>query len=163
MQYLHTFDDIASGDGTTPTWKTVAGIIVPDTANLRVRLDYLDVWPRDAPSNINCLVRLVRSLDVSVDGAGTAGTTVAAANISKADPDAQDSIASVKENYSSEPGFASTEPLWLGVFNDGGGIIKRWFDSGRPMATRDMALYIQFTRVGAGTMDVSGAFGFSVV
>jgi len=137
--YSLTFNDVDSG-AVADTFKTMAALIVPDTAGNRFRLLGFNLGcAENSPVDEIMAVKLHRIADVSAGTAGTAGSTVSAANMAKFDPGSVASIISGKLNYSAEPTAYETEPLWFGEFNLRGVLQWQFLDK-PPIFTQDSHL-----------------------
>lgn len=125
MRYMMTFSDIASG-AVADTFKTIASIINANTAGHRHRVRSLYIAPsQDAPTDVNIALKLSRTSNAT---AGTAGSTVTAANMPKVDPNSLTCLMTGGRNYSVEPTVYDTEPMLQADFNARGGFYKEWLD-----------------------------------
>lgn len=126
--YYVPIDNIAgnSGSGEQDEYKTLASIIVPDTADIQVAIKEIDIGPAsDSAADENFILAVER-----IDGPTTEGTKTAitAANINRPHTDLPDPDWSAAKNYTVEPTVFETNPLWLMGQNDRGGFFKRWED-----------------------------------
>lgn len=159
MRYTLTFSDVATG-ATADTFKTLAALIVADTAGYRCRIRSIAIGPADdTPQDKSVAIKLARIADVSAGGAGTK-TAVAAGNLGKKDPGAADSIISGGRNYTAEPTAYETEPIWQCDVNCRGGLIKEWSAEDAPIATADMLLGLLAAPRDASAKQLSGTIEF---
>lgn len=141
--YTIPFSDIAS-DAAADTWKTIAALEVGDSQENRFRLRELMIGPGDTtPLDENLQVKINRINDLSAGSVGTAGTTIAAANISPVDAKCAPVVdCEANINYSAEPTTYNTNALWQGAFNLRGALIKQWEPDAAPSAFRDQLLAV---------------------
>jgi len=161
--YTMTFDNVSTNNAAD-AYKTIAALIVADTAGHRMRLRALHVGPADdTPQDKNYTVQVKRIGDVSEGGAGTAPEDVAAADMGKKDPDSVASIISGKRGlFTAEPTVYDAEPLFMKGVNGRGSFIKEWSAEEAPVATRDQLLGVLATPRSAAALQVSGAMDFEV-
>ncbi len=163
MLYTVPFINIDTG-ADIDTFKTIASLIIPDTNNgHRLRLRKLLVVPSLAtPTDKPVLLVIKRILDISAGAAGTADSSITAANMPKADTDSIISIASAGLDYSAEPTAYETNEIFAGGFNDRGGLIERWDrdDPEAPMIGRDQLLGLLAAPRSASAIDLIGHMVF---
>lgn len=163
MIYPVTWDDVATG-AVADTYKTVASIIVPDTAGVRARIRSIRIASSDdTPTDKPVRVRIIRIADVSNGTAGTAATSISAANIPKLDPAGPVATFSAKLDYSVEPTTFETDALWQDAFNDRGGIDKTFCEEdARPSGIADQLLAVQVAPSTAAAIKTSGGINVEV-
>ena len=158
-RYTLEFDDIATG-AVANTYKTLASLLVADTAGHRCRLRALTVGPADdSPPDVNIGLQLNRVSDISAGSAGTS-TAVSGANMAKRDPGSLDSIVTGGIDHSAEPTTYDTEPVWAGAINARGAIVKEWGEAEAPIATQDMLLGLLVAPRTAAAVRCSGSLEF---
>lgn len=163
MIYRLPFDDIVTG-AVADTFKTLAAILVADTAGHRVRLRNLIVgFAQDTPPDVPVALKIGRIADASAGTAGTAGNTVSTANMPKVDPGSIACLMTGPRAYSVEPTAYETEPLWSDDLNAHNGIIMPWPDPDeRPRATQDMLIALLAAPRTAVAVAVSGTLEFEM-
>jgi hypothetical protein len=133
-----------TGSGQQDAYKTLAAIVVPDTADIEVAIMEVDIGPAgDAGLDENFTLSIWR-----IDNPGTAGTStnIAASALKDLGPHtdlpAPDWDAEI--DYSVEPGTFGTYPLCPIGMNDRGGFFKRFFSvKEAPQARQDQVLYVR--------------------
>ena len=129
MIYSLTVEDVAT-DSAADTFKTLLALKAANTAGHRGRLLQLCVGPSDdTPADLNLAVRVNKTDNA---GNGTGATSVASANIPKADPNQRDSIMTGYRGYATEPTTYDTEAPWKFDLNRRGGLIQNWDDREAP-------------------------------
>jgi len=159
-RYSMTWDNIASG-AVADTYRTVAALIVPDTAGNRFRLLSLAVgFSDDSPVDLHAGVMINRT-----DGTanGTAGSSITGANMPKKDPDSVDSIITGGLNYSGgEPTEYEDEEIWgIGLYGKSG-FIKEWSELDAPIVTQDLVLGVLVCPRTAAAVTTTGSMEFEV-
>ena len=159
MKFSLPFNDIPSG-ASADTFKTMATLIVADTAGHRIRVTSISVGPSDdAPADRNVAIHLKRIADRSAGTAGTAGTSIAAASIPKKETASRDTIVTAGLNYSVEPTTYETYPVFEMEINDRGGFIKEFGDDG-PVFERDQMCSLLAAPRAAAASRISGCIEF---
>lgn len=155
--YTITFNDLASSSSSN-AFKTMVSAIVPNTAGLRIRIrEIVAGCADDSPGDTTLSGRLMRT--TAGASQGTAGSTVAAASVPKADPSGPASIASAGRDYSGEPTYDS-EPLWETEFNSRGGLSKNWGPDDAPVVPANALAGLQIAPRNAAARQVSGTMTF---
>jgi len=155
--YKATFQDWETS-AVADDYETAISIIVADTAGHRVRLRSLQVGQSDdSPTDENYSVRITRA---DRTGDGTAGSTIAAANVPKVDPSSLDCIATVGLAYTVEPSTLDTEESWAIECNSRGGFIKEWEPDMAIIANQDTILCVQIAPRAAAAIQLSGTIEF---
>jgi len=159
--YSATFEDFGTGTSDN-TYVTACNIIVPDTTDgHRIRLRKIWLGPAsNSPADLNIGVRVMRVADISAGAAGTAGATVAAADMGKADPGAIDPFFTAGIEYSAEPSTYETEALFQDGLNAHATLTEYWGPDEAPIATRDMSLALLICP--RGTTDTNWSGGMEV-
>ena len=158
-RYVLDFAGVATG-ATADTYKTIAALIAADTLGHRARLRKLTITPASAnPVDEVCSVQIKRIADVSGGTPGTK-TAVAAASISKADPETIDSLVSGGINYTVEPTTYETRALWQASFNMRAGLLKTWNEDDGPMICRDQLLGLLAAPEDNSALDLNGSLEF---
>jgi len=122
MIYYFTIDDAVTG-AVADDYTTMIGLKAVNTVGHRGRLLQLIIGPADdTPQDLNLGVR-VNKTDNTADGTAT---SVASANIPKADDHARNSIMTAYHTYTVEPTTYGTYPLYQTNINRRGGIIQTW-------------------------------------
>ena len=161
MRFSLPFEVIETG-AVADTFKTLAGLIVPDTAGYRCRIRKLVVgFGDDAPSDRNVAIALRRVPDV---GGGSDGsfTPVAVVNIPHADPESIDSLIPGGRNWTVEPNDYETEHLFVDDLNDRGGIVMEWDEEDAPKALRDMLIAVCGAPRTANASKITGTVEFEL-
>lgn len=129
MRYSLPFDNIttlASAD----TLKTLALIRVANTVGHRFRLRAVTgSFADDVPQDNNIHLRIHR---VAYGTAGTAGSTVTAANMPKKDPGSIDCLMTGELNFSAEPTTFDNQGIWVIDMNDRGEFHREWDEDQAP-------------------------------
>lgn len=136
MFYTVPAADVAT-TGSADTFKTIAAILVADTAGHRARLRRLTIGFADnTPADAQVSFQVKRILDVSAGGAGTS----TAVTPGKVDPGTPASLVSAGKNFTVEPTAYETDPLWTDDLNTRGGVVIEWNEDDAPRVTQDMLL-----------------------
>ena len=159
MKFSLPFNDIATG-AVADTFKTMAAIIVANTAGHRVRVTSLCCGPSDdAPGDRNIAIQLKRIASIAAGTAGTAGTTLTSAQVPKKETASRDTIVTAKLDYSVAPTTYETYPVFEMEFNDRGGFIKEFGDDG-PVFEKDQLCGILASPRTAAAVRISGNIEF---
>ena len=159
MKYSIPFDDIPTG-AVADGYKTIAAIVVPNTAGARVRLTAVEVGPADdTPADRNLAVKIARVAAITSGTPGTAGTTIAAGSVPKKETRSRDSLCSGKLNYSAEPTTYETYPVFQLAVNDRGLFVKEFGDDG-PVFELDQLCGLLAAPRAAAASRVSGTLEF---
>jgi len=164
-RYALPFENISTS-ASASTYKTLAALLLADTAGLRIRLRSLAIAAAATPTDATLAVQLKRVADVSAGGAGTPNATITTANIPKADANQANSPASGGTDYLTggvEPSTYETNALFQMEFNSRGGLIKEWPPSEGPMLNADQLLGLLVTNRAAAAVAVSGTLEFETV
>jgi len=160
MRYSLPFDDLATS-ASANTFKTMIAMISADVAGRRFRVRSLQLgFADDTPADTNLCIQMKRIADVSAGTAGTAGTTLSAANVPKKEPTVADTVVTCKRNYSAEPTAYEAEALFETELNARGSIIKEWSEVDAPVAGQDMHIGLLVAPRNAAARQVSGSIEF---
>lgn len=161
QMYRASFSDIPISS-SADTLITVLGIRLPNTTGQKVELRELIIGPSDdSPADANLYVRVNTS---DGTGDGTFGTSIAAANVVKCDPDGTDCPCTVHIQASAEPTTYNTYPAFEVGLNTRGSFGFQFPKGMAPVASADETLGILVGQRGSGTAyRVSGSVCFEVL
>ncbi|MEK6798959.1 MAG: hypothetical protein AABZ12_08355 [Planctomycetota bacterium] len=160
MRYTLPFDDVSTG-AVADTYKTIAALIVANTAGHRCRVRKISVGFSDnAPADRNVGLRLQRIASLAT--AGTPGSTLSGANMPKKDTGSIDSLVTGARNYSVEPTTFETEPLWEMDINDRSGLVMEWGEEEAPRAIQNQYLCVRAAPRAAAASALSGTIEFEL-
>lgn len=151
------FNNVSTGNNAD-TADTMVSAIVPDTAGSRIRVRAISIGAAtDSPTDVPFGVKLQRIADVSAGAAGTAGSSITAANIPKHDSLQADAPCSAGIAYTAEPTTYETHALWQTEMNARDSLIKEWLPDEAPVASRDQLMGLLVTPRTAVALIVSGS------
>lgn len=157
MLYDIAFEDFATS-ATGDTYKTAVACHATNTLGHRYKLREVDVQAADdTPLDKNLAVQIKKVLDVSAGSAGTPGTTIAAADLSKRDTLQIDAPFGAGIEYpTTPPSSYKTEAIKQWEFNAHGGLIYGWSFADAPVCNRDELLGVLVAPRAAGAIQTSG-------
>ncbi len=162
MFFIIPFDDIPTGT-TDDTYKTLAAIIAAATAGHRCRIRTLHIDPSDdAPVDLSVGLELRRIADMSGGTPGTAGTSIAAADVPKKDPSSIASLMSGALNYSAEPTAFEARAVYQAGMNARGGHDKFWEPDEAPVINPDQLMGLRACPRGSTAVRLCGTIGFEM-
>lgn len=160
MRYSLPFENVATS-AVADTIKTLAALIGNVTlAGTRARIRALTIgFADDGPADRNVNLRLQRTNNAS---AGTAGTSVTAANMPQKDTGSIISLLAGAANYSVEPTTFEANPIWSDELNDRNGLIKEWDPDEAPKIIGIQTMCLRAAPRAAFVSSLSGAIEFEL-
>lgn len=153
MRFAIPFEGVSTGS-TPGTYKTIALVVVPDTAGYRSRIVEVDVHGADATlADEKIDLRVTRIADISAGGAGT-GTSVTPV---KLDLSSRASVITAKVNCTVEPTTYESTNIWNGAIHMKSGIERVFgYTEIMPVLNRDEALGLLGSPLTANARKLSG-------
>jgi len=163
MFYTLAFQAVSTA-ATKDTAKTVAAIIGANTDGVRARIRKIGVgFGDDTPHDRAYAITLKRVASNLAGNAGTAGSSVTAANMPKHDSLSTDSLLTGGLNYSAEPTYESGQPLWALELYGKTSLLMEWDALDAPIINKDQLIGLIVAPRSADEADeVSGFIQFEV-
>lgn len=141
MIYTASFEDFLIG-AVADTFSTAIAMLIPDTtAGHRARIREISISPAVNATYDNYIaIKIARVEDVSAGTAGTAGATIAAADMNRMDPDGRIPFWTCPIEYSVEPTAYDAKEVWGAGMHGYMTYEHYWEEKMAPVALRDQLL-----------------------